>query len=210
MPDEVVGISSEAVEDATGHGWDHWLAELDERDGVDPTHEQLVAGLEELGVESAWWRQMLANGYEVERGMREVGETADAGYQVGVQRTVRVEQGALWERLLSPSGLAVWLGGVDTEGFEAEPGATYEPADCTVGEVRTVSEGERLRMTWQPAGRDEPTTLQLTLSCPRNDDSKTTLRVHHEKLADADEREAMGAHWRDVLDRIEASLADDG
>jgi len=96
------------------------------------------------------------------------------------------------------------------EGFEAEPGATYETADCTVGEVRTVSEGERLRMTWQPAGRDEPTTLQLTLSCPRNDDSKTTLRVHHEKLADADEREAMGAHWRDVLDRIEASLADDG
>lgn len=208
MPEKLVGISNDAVEDATGHGWDHWLSALDARDGEECTHKELVAALDDLGVESAWWRQTIANGYEVERGMREVGETADAGYQVGVQRTIRVERGALWDRLLSADGRSRWLG--ETAEFDAAPGADYETADGTVGEVRTVSEGERLRMTWQPAGRGEPTTLQLTLSCPRNDDSKTTLRVHHEKLAGADEREAMREHWRGVLDRIEAWVSDGG
>lgn len=149
----------------------------------------------------------IANGYEVERGMQEVGETADAGYQVGVQRTVYAERGAVWEHRLSAAGLGTWLG--DTDDFEAEPGRDYETGDGTVGEVRTVSESERLRMTWQPAGRDEPTTPQFTLSGPRNDDSKTTHRFHHEKIADAGEREAMRAHWRVAPDRIEASVADE-
>ena len=210
MPSKVAGISDGAVGDATGHGWDHWLSALDARDGEECSHKELVAALSDLGVESAWWRQTIANGYEVERGMREVGETADAGYQVGVQRTIHVEQGALWNGLLSAEGRSRWLGDDGADAFEAEPGTVYETADGTVGEVRTVSEGERLRMTWQPAGRDEPTTLQLTLSCPRNDDSKTTLRVHHEKLAGADEREAMREHWRGVLDRIEDWVADGG
>lgn len=203
MPPKVGGIGDEAVEDATGHRWNHWLGELDDRGAAEMAHGEIVAALEDLGVDSGWWRQAIANGYEVERGLREEGETLDAGYQVGVQRTMKVEQGRLWDLLCSPEGRAMWLG--ETDGFDAEPGATYETADGTTGEVRTVKAGERLRMTWQPAARADPTTLQLTLACPRNDDSKTTLRVHHEKLADGDEREAMREHWRAVLDRIEAT-----
>lgn len=208
MPSKVAGIGSDAVEDATGHDWDHWLAELDGRDGEESTHRELVAALADLGVESGWWRQAIANGYEVERGLRETGETLDAGFQIGVQRTVQVEQPALWEWMLSPEGRSVWLG--EVEAFEAEPGSPFETVDGTTGEVRTVKSGERLRMTWQPAGREEPTTLQLTLSCPRNDASKTTLRVHQEKLADGAEREAMREHWRGVLDGIEASVTGGG
>lgn len=195
-------VSDEAVESATGHGWDHWFDLLDDRDAETLDHPGIVAELEAAGVESGWWRQTVANAYEVERGRREVGETLDAGYQVGVQRTVRVGQDRLWELLLAGEGLATWLG--DVEGFAAEPGLVYETADGTTGEVRTVKRGARLRMTWQPAGRDAPTTLQLTLSCPRNDESKTTLRVHHEKLAGTEEREAMREHWRAVLDEVEA------
>ena len=205
MPSKVAGIGTRAVEDATGLGWDGWLAELDDRGAEELDHGEIVAELEALDVESGWWRQAIANGYEVERGLREEGETLDAGFQVGVQRTIRVEPAALWELLLSPEGRALWLG--ESEAFDAEPGANYETADGTTGEVRTVKPGERLRMTWQPADRDAPTTLQLTLSCPRNDASKTTLGVHHEKLADGEEREAMRAVWRDALDRIEASVA---
>lgn len=75
------------------------------------------------------------------------------------------------------------------------------------GEVRTVATGDRLRLTWHPEERDGPTTLQLRLTAPRNDETKTTLRFHHERLADAAEREAMRGHWRCVLDELESIIA---
>lgn len=136
MPERVAGVSKAAVEDATGYGWDDWLAELDDRDAREMTHEGIVAQLEDLGVDSSWYRQTIANGYELERGLWEKGETTDAGFQVGVQRTLRIGREALWELLLSAEGRAIRLGAVD--GFDAEPGTAYETDDGTVGEVRTV------------------------------------------------------------------------
>ena len=197
-------IADAAVEDATGHGWDHWFDRLDDDDGTALEHPAIVAALEAAGVASPWWQQRIAVAYEHERGLRTVGETADAGFQVGVQRTLPVDQATLWDRLRSAEGRRLWLG--EGGSFDLEPGAAYETADGTVGEVRTVAPGERLRLTWQPADREAPTTLQLTLSCPRNGDTRTTLRIHHEKLADAEEREAMREHWRAVLDELEAQL----
>lgn len=204
MGEPIAGIGDEAVENATGKRWAHWLDLLDDADGTDIDHKARVAVLGDAGVESGWWQQQLAVGYEQVRGLRAVGETADAGYQVGVQRTIQVPQETLWDRLTTGDLRNRWLGTV--EGFAFEPGATFETAEGTSGEVRTVSEGERLRITWHPAGREHPTTLQMTLSCPRNDETKTTLRVHHEKLVDAAERDAMKAHWQQVLDSIQAAF----
>lgn len=204
MAGKIAGISDEAVVDATGRSWDDWLELLDDHDGTALDHQERVAVLAEAGVESGWWQQQLAVGYEQKRGLREVGETADAGYQVGVQRTMTLGQEALWDLLLSEAGRGVWLG--ESVTFTAEPGATYETTDDITGEVRTVSEGERLRLTWQPPDREGPTTLQLTLTCPRSNETRTTLRFHHEKLADGDEREAMRERWRNVLDRLETVL----
>lgn len=200
--DKIAGISDEAVIDATGQPWDHWLALLDDHNGTELDHKERVAVVAEAGVESGWWQQQLAVGYEHDRGLREVGETANAGYQVGIQRTVSVPQDEHWDLLLSEAGLATWLG--EIESCTIGPGASYETADGITGEIRAVSEGERLRMTWQPPNRETSTTLQLRLSCPRNGETRTTLRFHHEKLADADEREAMRERWREALDRLEA------
>lgn len=198
---KIAGISDDAVKNATGEPWDHWITLLDEAAGAEMDHKARVAHLKDAGVESPWWQQQLAVGYEQERDLREVGETADTGYQLGAQRTIQIPQADLWALLTEGAGREIWLG--ETDSFDAEPGTQFETADGTSGEIRTVSAGERLRLSWQPEGRDEPTTLQLTLSCPRNDESKTTLRVHHEKLADAAERDAMREHWQSVLDRIE-------
>lgn len=204
MTGKIAGVSDEAVVDATGEPWAAWIDLLDELDGTDLTHGERVAALANAGVESGWWRQKLAVGYEHERGLREVGETADAGYQVGVQRTLAVPAEELWALLTSPAGLAAWLGEVET--FAADPGEHYETADGTAGEVRTVAEGERLRLTWQPPDREAATTLQVTLGESPSGGERTVLRVHHERLADATEREAMRDHWRAVLDRIEATI----
>lgn len=194
-------VSDGAVEAATGRDWAAWFDWLDEHDAADLDHRGIVALFADAGVDNGWWQQTVAVGYERARGLRAVGETADAGFQVGVQRTLPVGQDALWDWLVAPEGVAAWLGAV--AGFEPSPGHRYETADGTTGEVRTVKPGERLRLTWQPSGREAATTLQLTLACPRNDASKTTLRFHHERLAGAAEREAMRDRWRAVLDRLE-------
>ena len=80
-----------------------------------------------------------------------MGETADAGYEVGIERTVPVGQSAWWEFLTSEVGLQLWLGDVDA--FQSEPARGYETADGTTGELRSIARDERLRLTWRPAGR---------------------------------------------------------
>ena len=131
---------------------------------------------------------------------RPVGLTKDAGWEVGVSRTLPLTVTAAWDLLLSPEGLSVWLG----EGVSAAQlakGATYTTADGTEGEVRSLRPLDRVRLTWRPPGRPRPATVQVALS-PRARGS--AIQFHAEKLADADERERMRAHWRAVLDRLAA------
>lgn len=200
MSKKIAGVSDEAVVEATGEPWSHWIALLDEEDGRNLDHRERVAELAAAGVESGWWQQKLAVGYEQERDLREVGETAGAGYQIGVQRTFPVARGRLWEVVTSREGLAAWLG--ETGSLALDPGETYETADGTRGEIRTVREGERVRLTWQPADRESPTTLQLTLSTPADGEGKTVLRIHHEHLEDSTDRERMREHWQRGFERL--------
>jgi uncharacterized protein YndB with AHSA1/START domain len=206
MSDKVMGISNEAVVKATGSGWDEWFALLDEAGAQSWDHKQMVAFVAEQGLDKAWWQQMVTSSYERARGLKEVGETSDAAFQIGVQRTIGAPREVLWELLLSPKGRAVWLGEVDT--LPLEPGARYQTRRGVTGEIRTFREGERIRLTWQPPELDRATTLQVTLSCPRNTDSKTTLRFHHEKLESAEHREEMRAHWKAVAQRLRRLAAE--
>lgn len=201
MARKIAGVGDDAVLEATGKPWGDWIALLDDGDGTDLTHRERVQTLSEAGVDSDWWQQKIAVGYEQERGLREVGETADADYQIGVQRTLPVASDDLWQLLTTEEGRSAWLGEVPS--LAVEPGATFETADGITGEIRTLSEGERIRLTWRPAERDEYTTVQLTLTCPRNDETKTVVRFHHERLYDTTEREAMRERWTAALDRLE-------
>ena len=46
--------------------------------------------------------------------MSPTGLTRDAGWQIGVSRTLPVDLATAWERLLAPAGLALWLGELTT------------------------------------------------------------------------------------------------
>lgn len=201
-------ITSGSLRKATGRGWDEWLEALDAAGAEDWEHGEIVAHLEREHpeVETGWWRQSLAVGYEQARGKRVVGETADAGFQVGVQRTVAAAATEAWELIVSHPEL--WLGEGASVVF-AE-GERYEvaPANGTsgaTGEIRVVKPGERLRTTWQPDGWAAPATVQLTLS--ESGRGGTAIHVHLEKLPDADAREAMRTRWRQALDRLAARVA---
>ena len=132
-----------------------------------------------------------------------VGRTKDVGWNVGVRKTVRYPVERVWNLLTGPAGLPLWLGsGVDFSAGAAK-GDRYETAEGTVGEIRSFHAGYRVRLTWCPADWTHDTTLQLTLIEAA---SGTTVAVHQEWLADADERERQRTHWQAVVQQIGAAL----
>jgi uncharacterized protein YndB with AHSA1/START domain len=193
-------ISSESVREATGRGWEEWLETLDAAGAADWSHKEIVSYLEREHREetTAWWRQSLTVGYEQARGKRALGETAEAGFEVGVRRTVDASADEVWELLTVRPEL--WLG----KGVAFRPGERYSVPGA-VGEIRVVKPGDRLRLTWQPEGWAAPATMQLTLSRARS--GKTTITAHVEKLPDADARDAMREHLREALDRVVAAAS---
>jgi uncharacterized protein YndB with AHSA1/START domain len=183
-------MNAERVREATGRGPEEWFALLDAAGAQDMDHKAIVAVLEREHPEvSAWWRQSLTVEYERARGKRLVGQTADAGFQVGVTRTFDVGLDEAWELIASRTDL--WLG----EDVALEPGER-----CARGEIRVVKPRDRVRLRWRPDGWDEPATLQLTLQERRP--GRTAIGAHLERLPDASAREAMRSYWRGVLERL--------
>lgn len=197
-----VPVSSEAVKERTGRDWEQWLESLDAAGAADWNHRQIVAHLESEHPDvSSWWRQSITLGYERARGKRAVGETADAGFQLGVQRTVAATRAEAWELVTSRPEL--WLGEGASVAFDE--GERYEVPgrgglEAARGEIRVVKPGDRLRMTWQPADWPAPATLQFTFTEPGA--GKTAIHLHLQKLSDADAREAMRERWREAMDRV--------
>ena len=133
---------------------------------------------------------------------RRTGHTKDAGWEIGVSRTVPFPMEEVWDFLTSPEGSAVWLGtGVHRLD---EPGETYETSAGTAGEFRSFRPHDRVRVTWQPPDWDHGSTVQFTVSSAGP--GRTIVRFHQERLADAGEREEQRAHWRAVLNAVVAEL----
>lgn len=131
-------------------------------------------------------------------GYMTVGKTKDAGWQVGVSRTVPVERSEVWTFLLGP-GLPLWLG-VDLLG---SVGSHYE-SDRAAGEVRSLSENMRVRVTHRPAKERGETTIQVGL---REAKRGTTIVFHQERMTGPQERERVREHWKAVAEKVAATLA---
>jgi uncharacterized protein YndB with AHSA1/START domain len=133
---------------------------------------------------------------------RHVGQTRDAGWEIGVSRTVPFPMEAVWDFLTSPAGSAVWLGaGVHRLD---EPGAAYETDSGTAGQVRSFRPQDRVRLTWQPVDWDHDSTVQFTVRPVAGD--RTRIVFHQERLLDATEREQQREHWQGVLDALVDAL----
>jgi uncharacterized protein YndB with AHSA1/START domain len=133
---------------------------------------------------------------------REAGHTRDAGWQIGVSKTVDHSVADAWSFITSPAGIAIWLG----DGVTALPsrGEGYEATDGVRGETRGFRERDRVRLTWRPPDWARETTPPLTVrSAPGG---RAMPRVHQERLADATERERQRRHWQEVVNAIVAAL----
>jgi len=130
-----------------------------------------------------------------------VGRTRDAGWQIGVSKTLPHPVATVWSLLTSPRGIALWLGSGARLGG---PGERYETAAGTTGEIRSLHDRDRVRLTWRPEGWDHDTTVQVTVTDAG--DGRTVLRFHQEWLAGADERERQREHWQAVMARVVEAL----
>ncbi|MEU8524402.1 MULTISPECIES: SRPBCC domain-containing protein [Streptomyces] len=125
------------------------------------------------------------------------GLTRDAGWEIGVSRTFPLPPSAVWDFVVSPEGVALWLGpGVV---LPTEKGETYETADGVTGELRGYRPGDRVRLTYGP------TTVQVAVSA--TGEGRAVLRFHQERMADEAERERQRAHWRAVMAEVARTLA---
>jgi uncharacterized protein YndB with AHSA1/START domain len=133
----------------------------------------------------------------------EVGRTKDAGWQIGVSKTLDHSVEEVWDFLTSPAGTAIWLG----EGVMVSPesGEGYETTAGVRGETRSFTRHRRIRLTWQPPDWRHDTTLQLSVT-PAGE-GRARLGVHQERLADAAERELQRKHWQGVVNAIVDALA---
>jgi uncharacterized protein YndB with AHSA1/START domain len=128
---------------------------------------------------------------------RAPGQTASAGWEVGVRKTFAVTPERAWETVVTPPGLNVWLG-TDAD-FSAVKGYRFQTREGTTGEVRSAEEGRLLRLTWRPAGVSNDSTVQIRVLPAAGG---ATVSIHHERLGNAEEREQMREHWREVLGEL--------
>lgn len=198
MPDVLSGISNDAVKEATGKGWDSWIKILDKAKLADSPHKEIAQYLSSKHKVKPWWSQSITVGYEYAKGRRVKGQTESQGFEIGAQKTIDMTPKATWQLLMSPKGLKVWLG--DALNFKPLAGYGYRTADGISGEIRTVTIGQKLRISWKRPHWRTTSVLQLYL-VPTG--GKTSIRIHQEKLRDADQRTEMKQHWQAVLEKIQ-------
>ena len=189
------GVSSEAVGKATGRSWPEWVEFLDDLGAQEKDHREIVSLIAGPGGQpNGWWQQSVAVGYEQARGLRVVGQTSAADYQIGVQKTLPVPLDKAWKLMSDGPGRDIWLG--TTECLEFRKGERYETVEGSWGEIRSAVLGRRVRMTWANSELAQPSTLQLYLVASGE---RTSVRFQQERLSSLEERERMRSRWQDVL-----------
>ncbi len=103
MTDRFNRISDEVARKATGRDWYGWLSILDKEATRKMSHTEIARLMQEKGnIESAWWWQTVAGGYELSRGLRAVGETLAPASKSGSKRALKFQQKNLGGLFLRP------------------------------------------------------------------------------------------------------------
>lgn len=104
-------LTDDAVRSKTGKAWDEWCKVLDRAGGRMMDHQELAHWLAgETGM-TRWWCQMIAIGYENERGIRDNPrcESPDRRYEVTLNKAVGASRVAVWAAFQDAGTLERWL-----------------------------------------------------------------------------------------------------
>lgn len=176
---KAAGVSDDAVKAATGKTWAEWFALLDAAGAMQMNHTKMAAYLYEQLHCPEWWNQMVAVGYEQERGLRDKHQTP-TGYQIRCSKTIGVPIRVLFEAWQNEETRYRWL-------------------DAPLL-IRKATPEKSVRITWV----DGKSSLEVYFY-PKGD-ARSLVSVQHRKLPDAMKAEQMKAHWAEALERLKGIL----
>jgi hypothetical protein len=129
-----------------------------------------------------------------------VGLTKDAGFQIGVRKTIDYPFDKVWIFFFSDEGVKICLGNLITEVGIKKPYHTEEGIEGTINLFKLHS---HIRLTWKRKDWENFSMLQIRIIRAKN---KTTISFHQDKMLDEQQREEMKMYWEEKIDRIEKSL----
>jgi len=173
-------VPDAALERATGKKWDEWFSILDQWGAGDKKHGEIARFLSEEHDVDGWWAQSVTVGYERARGMRLKYQRPD-GFAVSASKTVAVPIEVLFDAFVKDVERRKWL------------------AEGTMS-LRTSQPGRTARFDWE----DGSTRVNVGFS--DKGESKSTVGLSHERLADAGEAETMKAMWKERLAELKSLL----
>jgi len=179
-PRETKRSSDEAVKAKTGRVWAEWFKILDKAGAKKMAHKEIAAYLHEKQKVQSWWCQMVAVGYEHERGLRQKFQKCDGEFSAGGSRTIVVPLAKAYAAWTDEKLRQQWL-----------PGAKLE--------ITTATPGKYVRGKW-----DEDTRLSVGFYSRGSD--KTQVAVDHSKLANSKECAKMKSYWFAALNRLQGIL----
>jgi len=125
-----------------------------------------------------------------------VGQTKDAGFQIGVRKTFAVDRDKLWAFVLSKKGVELWFGNVAVDLPYHTP---FNSKEGMEGLITTLQEGSHLRMKWKKPDWEHFSMLQIRV-IPAGD--KAALSFHQDHLTDENQRAEMKAHWISIIEKV--------
>ena len=176
------GIRSEAVQKATGCGWDKWIKALDHEGCASMSHTEIVALVHAKWPKVGdWWSQMVTVGYEQARGLRATNQSCTGEWQVSSSKTVAVPVQALFQAWSDPKKRAKWL---KDHRFT----------------VRKATEPKSMRITWV----DGETSVEANFYAKGA--AKSSVALQHRKLRDAKHVAKLRAYWTGALETLKEKL----
>lgn len=173
------GISSAAVEKATGKGWSEWCRLLD-RDGAKKMpHKDIAQLVHEKYDVGDWWCQMVTVGYEQARGLRKPHETP-RGFQTSASKTVNVPIAELFDFWSHDFLRATWF----------DQGALN---------IRKETRDKSMRVSW-------PDGTHVEINFYSKGSRKSQVAVQHRKLKSSKDVARMKKFWGDALNRLKVQL----
>ena len=177
----IAGMSDTAVRAKTGRTWKEWVAVLDAVEATQMSHRDIAQHLHAEHSIPGWWSQTVTVGYERIRGLRDIGQRRDGGYEANKSKTFPVAVEALFAAFSEARQRQRWL-----------PEAGIR--------VRKATPHKSVRITWS-----DGTSVEAYLVAKGA--AKSQVAIQHRKLARRADAEAMKKYWDKRLGVLATVLA---
>ena len=175
--------SDAAVKAKTGKVWAEWFAILDKAGAKKMPHKEIATYLHEKQKLPGWWAQMVAVGYEHERGLRQKFQKCDGQFSASGSRTMAAPMAKAFAAWTDDKMRSKWL-----------PDGKLE--------ITTATPGKYVRGKWGDT--------RLSVGFYSKGSNKTQVAVDHEKLRNAKDVLKMKSFWFEALNRLESLLVSVG